>query len=100
MQKVTNYPKFLFMTYSFEIKFIRNSLRINVFIRLTSFQEMICGLMKSKINIAQITSIIMTYHLNKNVSKDVSEKLAVSAFRTVIKMIMILGIVLFAWMIT
>ena len=61
---------------------------------------MICGLMKSKINIAQITSIIMTYHLNKNVSKDVSEKLVVSAFRTVMKMMIVLSIVTFARMIT
>ena len=37
------------------------------------------------------------YHLSKNVSKDVSKKLVVSAFRTVIEMV-ILGIVTFARM--
>ena len=50
-------------------------------------------------NIAQITPGIMTCHLNKNVSKNVSEKLVVLAFLTVMKMTIVLGIVTFAWMI-
>ena len=50
-------------------------------------------------NIAQISPEIMMCLLNKNVNKNVSEKLVVLAFRTVMKMTIVLGIVTFAWMI-
>ena len=85
-------------------KWIRNNQRINVFICLTSFQLIICGQRKSRIDIAQIirVMVIKPYQISKNVSKNVSrEKCVVRAFRTVISMMVDIRIgVTFAWMTT